>query len=161
MLGEQRPAKPPWPPGKPGRKLTTMNPILRSATIAALALGMPLAASAGDVSIAPVIVSSSVEPASFGESLYQQGEVRLTFVNEAAVPATEVDFDLSSHGQVLGTYTDRGTFSPGVKIERFFTTQETAGDQKIAVTSVKFADGTSWNSDAAPQARRQADVSAR
>jgi hypothetical protein len=131
------------------------------AATAAILLAAPALASA-QTTAAPVSVSSSVQPANFGASLYQQGEVRMTFVNQALVPATEVDFNLSSHGQVLGTYADRGTFSPGVKIDRFFTTQETARDQKIAIATVKFADGTVWNSDDATPARIQAaDISLR
>ncbi len=130
------------------------------AAAAAVLVAAPALASA-QTTAAPISVSSQAQEANLGASLYQQGEVRLTFVNQAAVPATEVDFNLTSHGQVLGTYADRGTFSPGAKIDRFFTTQETAHDQKIAVATVKFADGTIWNSDDATPARRQADISLR
>ena len=125
-----------------------------AAVAAVLIAGAPAVASARP--IAPVSVSSQVQSATIGGSLYQQGEVRLSFVNRARVTASEVDLSLSTHGRVLGYYTARGSFAPGVTINRFFTTQQGARDQKIHVSKVKFTDGTVWNSNDALSPRRQA-----
>ena len=132
-----------------------MNLNAVAAAAAILVAGAPALASAQTTS--PVaITGAQIVPQNIGAALYQQGEVRFSFVNNRNVPATEVDFTLSSAGQDLGTYYDYGTFSKGVNIDHFFVTDETAHNQQIKIASVKFADGTTWtNEPAAPQQLRQ------
>jgi hypothetical protein len=134
-----------------------MNLKAVAAAAAILAAGAPALASAQTT--APVAVTgSSIFAENAGASIYQPGEVDFQFVNNRYVAATQVDFALSSGGQQLGVYHAYGTFSPGVKIDKVFRTDEVAPHQQISVASVKFADGTTWTNDTvAPQARRQAD----
>jgi hypothetical protein len=83
------------------------------------------------------------------------GFADVTFVNHNNVPATEIDFTLSSNGTALETLTDKGTFSPGVAVSHSFTTAQTERDLQISVAEVKFADGTSWVNDGPlPQGQR-------
>ena len=133
-----------------------MNLKAVAAAAALLAAGAPAFASAQTT--APVsITGSQVQAENVGASRFEPGAVSLSYVNHRDVPATEVNFTLSSHGQNLGTYTDYGTFSKGVAIDRYFTTDEAAADQQIDIASVKFADGTTWtNDEAVPQRLRQA-----
>ncbi len=132
-----------------------MNHKAVAAAAAILVAGAPALASAQTT--APVaITGEQVQPQTIGAELYQQGEVRFSFMNNRNVPATEVDFTLSSAGQDLGTYYDYGTFPKGVTIDNFFVTDETAHNQQIKIASVKFADGSTWtNEPAAPQELRQ------
>jgi hypothetical protein len=136
-----------------------MNLKAIAAAAAVLAAGSPAVAFAQTT--APVsIVSSVAAPQIADASIFQQGFVRYAFVNNAAVPATEVDFTLQANGDALATYRDLGTFSKGVAIERFITTDASVRDLQLTVAAVKYADGTVWTNDsAAPQALRQADVS--
>jgi len=138
-----------------------MNLKAVAAVAAFAAIGAPaIALAAAAPTGAPIeIVDSQVQPANVGADLYQQGEVRFAFVNRANVPATEVQFAVTSNGRPIGVYTDVGTFAPGVEIDKFFTTQELSRHQDITVAKVTFADGTTWSSDeATPAARRQAEL---
>jgi hypothetical protein len=138
-----------------------MNIKAIAAAAALLAAGIPAVALA-QTTYAPVsIVSESIVPQVSGAELFQQGFVSYAFVNNAALPATEVDFALVGNGESLATLRDVGTFSQGVTIHRSIATEAGARDQKLTVAEVKFADGTVWTNDnVAPQARRQAaDVS--
>jgi len=74
----------------------------------------------------------------------QPGHVSISFVNHKAIAATEVDFALLSHGQTIKTATLSGTFSQGVTINHSWNSNDANLDQSVAITKVKFADGSVW-----------------
>ena len=91
-----------------------------------------------------------VQPAIVGTALNQSGSVNLSFVNTKATPATEVDFALIAHNEVVRTATLKGTFSKGITIKKAWTTTVTDVNQSAAITKVVFADGTTWAKPAVP-----------
>jgi hypothetical protein len=158
MLVEQRQAKQPWLPGSTGRKLTIMNPILSSVTIAALALAMPMAAGAADSPAGPIVLTlADVQPQVSGAELFTPGQIHVSFHNTAKVPATRVTFEVAAWGAPVMRIDDVGTFSQGVTVDQIFPNTSGRAHETISVAAVQFADGSVWhNDDAAPQQRLQA-----
>ena len=118
------------------------------AATAAVLLGASATAAFAQTNAPVTIVSSQAQPqiADAGEN-NQQGVAGVTFVNTNIVPATEVDFTLSSNGAPLATYRDIGSFAPNVRISHSFANDQTARDQQLSVARVTFADGSVWLSD--------------
>jgi len=135
-----------------------MNPILSSATIAALALAMPLSASAADSAPSPIVLTiADVQPQVIGTERITPGLIRVEFHNTANVAATRVTFEVAASGVSLTRIDDVGTFSQGATIDHNFPNEHGLANETISVAAVQFADGSVWqNDDAAPQARRQA-----
>jgi hypothetical protein len=133
---------------------------MKRTTIAAaavvLALGVAPALVAAQTTAPIALVASNAEPQIADASAYNTaGIAAVTFVNTSNVPATEVDFTLSSNGEALKTLRDVGTFSPNVTVSHTFANDQTARDQQLSVAEVKFADGTVWVNDAPlPQGQR-------
>jgi hypothetical protein len=127
------------------------KPLLTAAIFVA---GIPAVALAQTT--APVTIESSqAQPQITDATRPEIGSAMVTFVNKNNVPATEVDFTLSSNGEALQTLTDTGTFAPGVAISHTFATDQTARDLQLSVAAVKFADGTTWKNDGPlPQGQR-------
>jgi hypothetical protein len=117
-------------------------------------VGMPAIALAQTT--APVsLIDSAAQPSIEDATRPENGSAMVTFVNHGSVPATQVDFTLSSNGEALTTLTDTGTFSPGVAISHTFATDRTERDLQLSIADVKFADGTEWVNDAPlPQGQR-------
>jgi len=116
----------------------------------ALAVAAPIAATAQ--SLAPVsIVHRMVQSEVSGASINTPGLVDVTFVNHRSSPATLVSFALVSHGSRLASLHAEGTFSQGVEIEKTFATHAAERDQTVVLSSVKFADGTSWQNPNVPR----------
>jgi hypothetical protein len=126
-----------------------------AAAAAVLALGVAPALASAQTTAPVVLISSNAQPQIADASAYNTvGSAAVTFVNTKNVPATEVDFILSSNGHVLGTLRDVGTFAPNVSITKAFANDKTDRDQQISVGAVKFADGSVWVNDApVPQGR--------
>jgi hypothetical protein len=135
-----------------------MNPILRSATIAALALAMPVSASAADFTASPIdLTLAAVQPEVSGAEIFTPGQIRLEFHNTAKVPATRVTFEVAAWGMPVDRIDDVGTFADGATIDRTFPNASGLADETVSVASVQFADGSVWqNGYAGPQPRRQA-----
>jgi hypothetical protein len=115
-----------------------------------LAVAAPIAATAQ--SLAPVsIVHRSVQSEVSGASINTPGMVDVTFVNHRSSPATRVSFALVSHGSRLASLHAVGTFSQGVEIEKSFATHAPEHDQTIMLSSVTFADGSSWQNPNVPR----------
>lgn len=78
---------------------------------------------------------------------------RISFINHATLPATEVDFRVTRDGQTRFVR-DLGTFSPGVTIRRTTSAYEGApylsNPASWDVISVRYADGTTWSRQPAP-----------
>jgi hypothetical protein len=124
---------------------------------AAAVLAGPVFAVAQTSEAPPVTVTASITPAVYGTELNYPGEVRVAFVNHQDVPATAVDFALTSHGQTLADIQCLGKFTKGVTIRHTFRTDATQRDQQLAVSSVMFADGSVWSDgEMVPLQRRQA-----
>ncbi|MEO7039982.1 MAG: hypothetical protein ABI186_08150 [Candidatus Elarobacter sp.] len=77
----------------------------------------------------------------------QLDNLRISFINRAAVQATDVRFAVSTPN---GTQTidDAGNFGPGARITHNFSPavggENFADTAKCAVRSVTFSDGTTW-----------------
>jgi hypothetical protein len=98
---------------------------------------------------APVaLVASHAEPQITDIARPEIGSAMVSFVNHSALPATEVDFTLSSNGEALATLTDTGSFAPGVTIDHTFATDRTERDLQLSIAKVTFADGSVWVNDA-------------
>lgn len=138
--------------------------ITRSAVLlAALTLATPGLASAAERSAlqnvpgAPVSVETSESIAFLQPPLdYRIQSLtteRVRFVNRAAVPATDVAFQVVRNGRSR-IVDDRGSFAPGVAITRTISKYDgasyLAAPQTWTVVSVRFADGTSWSAKPAP-----------
>lgn len=119
-----------------------------------LVAGLPVAALAHTPS--PVtILESDAQPQIADANRPELGSAMVRFVNDATSTVVQVDFTLSSNGEALETFTDKGTFAPGVTINHTFATDQTARDLQVSVADVKFADGTEWVNDAPlPQGQR-------
>jgi hypothetical protein len=68
------------------------------------------------------------------------GELRISFVNRGAVPATDVAFLVQGGGRTTIVH-DVGTFSPGVSISHHFVNWDFPSSAKVTVSSVRYADG--------------------
>ena len=92
--------------------------------------------------------SISINPLLEGPSSpLQLDNLRISFVNRSAVPATDVKFAVSTPN---GTQTidDAGTFGAGARITHNFSPANDglnfSDPAKCAVQSVTFSDGTTW-----------------
>lgn len=124
--------------------------------LAGAALSAPAsAATAGPVAMsmaAPVAVTSCrqdvtfIEPTFYGSRLADASE-NVSFVNTAAIAATDVDFKVVLNGETQ-TVRDHGTFAPGVTIDHTFSQFAGAAYRTSAATcnvvAVRYADGSSW-----------------
>jgi hypothetical protein len=135
-----------------------MKALLSSATIAALAIAMPLSANAQDAANGPIVVTEAiVQPAVNGTDLNVPGMIAVEFHNTRSVPATKVTFELDASGAPVRTIDDVGTFSQGATIHHDFPNAAIARNQTVSVAAVTFADGSVWRNDGAtPQPLRQA-----
>jgi hypothetical protein len=120
-----------------------------AAAAAVLALGVAPALASAQTTAPVALTASSAQPQILDGSGYNTtGIADVTFVNTSNVPATEVDFTLSSNGEPLATLRDVGTFSPNVSVSHTFANDQTARDEQLSIAEVKFADGTVWVNDA-------------
>jgi hypothetical protein len=120
-----------------------------AAAAAVLAAGLVPALVSAQTTAPITIVASQAQPQISDTSAYNEsGIAQVTFVNTGNVPATEVDFTLSSNGEALTTLRDIGTFAPNVTISHTFANDQIARDQQLSVSEVKFADGSVWVNDA-------------
>jgi hypothetical protein len=127
-----------------------MNKKMLAAAVALFAAATPITIFAQSNS--PVsIVGSKVWIQSFGSGDMTPGQVIVTFVNNRPSPATDVLFALVSHGSRLADLDTTGTFSKGVAVKKIFATHAPNRDQSVIVSSVKFADGSTWSNPDAPQ----------
>ncbi len=132
-------------------------PILATSLAAGLAGVLSLAASPIAAADAPVTVvscdySGQYLPASatgIPESASFQGSaLRITFVNQAPLTATNVRFAVRYAGRTQ-IIDDAGTFSTGAQIVQDFTAASGANaygsdSAQCAVESVTFSDGSTW-----------------
>jgi hypothetical protein len=124
---------------------------------ALLAVAAPVAASAQQT--APVTINYSyVQPQvpAANDSIPLPGLFDVSFTNHNNVPATEVDFAVEANGIVVDQVADLGTFSKDVAVRHTLQTTSEFNGSKVVVASVTFADGTTWNNDAAPRELPQA-----
>ena len=132
-----------------------MNPTRLCLIAAMLAFTVPLAATAQ--SMAPVsIVHRNVQSEVVGGTINSPGMVDVTVVNHRSTPATRVSFALVSHGSRLASLHAEGSFSQGVEIQKSFSTHAPERDQTIMLSSVTFADGSSWQNPNVPRGTFQA-----
>jgi hypothetical protein len=78
----------------------------------------------------------------------------ITYKNEAAVAATEVDFGLVSRGNLVAVAKDVGRFSTGASVDHeFVISREILPVEReyCAVLQVKYADGSTWKNPAPPE----------
>lgn len=137
------------------------------AALAAAVLALsatPLAASAqqtaystSPVSIAACNVSTHLDGYSAGwySNPISTQNLSYRFVNNGAVPATKVTL-LVKDDTGTRSIEDNGTFSPGVAIDRNLADGAgyQGGNLNCQVSSVQFADGSSWQSNTANVATR-------
>ena len=87
---------------------------------------------------------------------YEEGFLEITYVNNANVAATEIDFGLVARHSLIAVVTDKGTFSPGATVDHEFSV-----DRQIfpigtefpycAVMRVIYTDGSTWTNPRIPQ----------
>ncbi len=99
---------------------------------------------AAQVTTPVTILQSMAQPQITDATRPENGFARVRFVNAATAPAVEVDFTLSSNGEALQTFADKGSFAPGAVVDHTFATDEVERDLQVSVAAVKFADGTVW-----------------
>jgi len=127
--------------------------IASALTIASTGPAAP-AGSVGVYTTLPVAVAAceqssiSLNPALEGPAIaLQLDNLRISFVNRAALKATDVRFAVSTPG---GTQTieDVGSFAPGAQITHNFALARTglnfSDPAKCAVQSVTYSDGSTW-----------------
>lgn len=86
---------------------------------------------------------------------YYEGFLAVTYVNNAAKPAKEIDFGLVARGSLIAITKDAGTFSSGAKIEHEFSVDPSifpVGTMYpyCAVLRVQYADGSVWRNPNPP-----------
>jgi hypothetical protein len=124
-----------------------MHVTSRLAAIAAAVLlaAAPLLAAAQAEPANPVRISSiEIWPLNDGNV---GGYVRLTFVNEAPVAATDVELAVEQGGVPLELLHDKGTFSPGVAINHLYASLLMGSNLHgldVVALYVKYADGSTW-----------------
>jgi hypothetical protein len=131
-----------------------------------LLLAAPAAASAQQTaySTSPVTVKAcnvSVSDAPYSAGPYSisagygiaHRSLELSFVNTGNVPASKVTF-LVNDGGKSQQIEDRGTFTPGIRIDRDLSDVALGNSANCSVAEVDFADGTSWRSGASNVAAR-------
>jgi hypothetical protein len=83
---------------------------------------------------------------------YWDAFLSISYENKAAVVATEVEFGLLVGGSLVAVVTDVGKFSPDVRIDHEFVVSREifplAGEPFCSVLRVKYADGSTWQSEA-------------
>jgi hypothetical protein len=99
------------------------------------------------VSIAACSLDAETVPESSGDSPTQETIgtlLSIRFANDSDKPISAVTFVVDDNGRPF-TILDKGTFSPGVAISHFWNEgMIDFGDVSCSVTSVEYADGTSW-----------------
>jgi hypothetical protein len=75
--------------------------------------------------------------------------LRIAYVNDAKISATEVDFEVNGNAGPIQTVSDRGTFESGKPINHVFPLPIGASplglsSARCIVTKVVYADGTVW-----------------
>ena len=128
---------------------------LLSTSLVSLAAGLSLASASPIASAtAPVSVVSCDYSSLQSSALtipeaasFQTGNLRITFVNQAAVAATNVRFAVryADRTQIVD---DSGLFSTGAPVTHDFapaaSSPYASGGAECSVESVTFADGTTW-----------------
>jgi hypothetical protein len=118
--------------------------------IASVLAGMPaLAASppATQASNCPIRIDDSnlVPEIEEDDPFNPGGFAEITFTNVGTVPATDVAFAIENPaGAVLQVITDRGSFSPGAKIDHKYSMPLSDRRLKVVVARVIFANGDTW-----------------
>jgi hypothetical protein len=126
-----------------------MNMKIIATAAAVLAAGITPALASAQTAAPVALVASAAEPQIADASAYNTiGSASVSFINTSNVPATEVDFTLSSNGEALTTLRDVGNFAPNVRVNHTFANDQVARDQQLSIAEVKFADGTVWHNDA-------------
>ena len=130
-----------------------MKPIFLLSAIAGLGGALTLAAGApAAAAVAPVSVTSCDYSGLDGTSLVPAtapilaGDLRITFVDNAPLAATNVRFAVS-YDNVSQIIDDSGTFSSGVPITHDFAPSANlryTGSAQCSVQSVTFSDGSRW-----------------
>jgi hypothetical protein len=119
-----------------------------AAATGALALfASPGAASAAPISITSCDVSSTPVQVFPETARFWSSNVRLTFVNQAPVPATDVRIAVSYRGQTQ-VLDDAGTFSTGTPITQDLSPSpepQYDGAAACSVQAVTFSDGSTWH----------------
>ena len=122
-----------------------MNIKRAAASLAALTIlaGAPaLAFADAGVQNDPIAVNAvRVEPSQHGTG---PGTVSVNFQNNSNATATEIIFALDADGTQIDTFTDEGSFAPGITIKHTFDTTSDVSQAQVKVSEVKFADGTIW-----------------
>jgi hypothetical protein len=75
--------------------------------------------------------------------------LRIAYVNDAKITATEVDFDVDTNAGTITTVSDRGTFESGKPINHVFALPVDVSplglsSARCVVTKILYADGTAW-----------------
>lgn len=116
-------------------------------TLAALTLALTMA---NPINIATCAVDPVIAQTS-GDANYQETistQIHVAFINAGSKPISSVAFAVDEDG-TTSTIVERGTFSPGVAIERYWRGDRSLQDVSCSVNSVLFADGTSWTNQPA------------
>jgi hypothetical protein len=78
------------------------------------------------------------------------GAVNISFTNQNTATATNVVFSLETHGFVIESFNDTGSFAPGVAIHHSFPEAQPSNGMRVAVAKATFADGTVWQNPDVP-----------
>jgi hypothetical protein len=132
--------------------LVAAAPAVASAA-SVVALATPSQAS--PISIDNVQISQAF---GFRDNFNFPGQVSVAFRNDAAVPATKVVFVLQSGSDVLDRFTEVGNYAHGVTVRQNFVEGAIDLDEQLAVESVSFADGSTWQNPAIVLSRRQSQA---
>jgi hypothetical protein len=79
-----------------------------------------------------------------GQGNILPGALNISFTNENAATATNVVFAVETHGYVIKSFNDAGSFAPGVAIRHSFPEAQPSGDMRVAVAKATFTDGSVW-----------------
>jgi hypothetical protein len=126
-----------------------LAPLLLSAALAAASPQPQTEAFTGQAPVAITACNLTTPlnvPAAFGLDTPSAGSIAISFRNQNTKPIASVAFDVTS-GVAKNRIVDMGTFSTGVEIDHRFSVpafSNTLGDVSCTVTSVAFADGTTW-----------------
>jgi hypothetical protein len=120
----------------------------RMATMGAILIlaGVPAFVAAELLQEAPVRIDLvEIEQSRGALNEYEPGLVSVAFTNTNAVTATDVVFDLiGADGALIARYDDVGSFAHDTTQLQGFADIQAESDLQLAVSYVKFADGTSW-----------------
>jgi hypothetical protein len=117
-------------------------------TLAALTLALTMTnpINIATCTVDPVVMQTSGD-ATFQEIIATQ--IHLSFTNLGSKPISSVAFAVDEDG-TTSTIVERGTFSPGIAIERYWRGDRSLQAVACSVNSVLFADGTSWTNQSSP-----------